>query len=115
MHARGCPHALQIEAKNGLENYCYSMRSTLADGKLADKLSSEDKDRATKAINDAVSWLEGNQLAEVEELEHKQKELEAICNPIISRAYQAAGPGAGMPGANGAGSNYSGPTVQEVD
>lgn len=70
-------------------------------------------------------------MAEKEEYEHKQKELEGVCNPIITKMYQGAGgmpsgmpggmpggfPGAGgaaaggAPGAGGAG----GPTIEEVD
>ena len=34
----------------------------------------------------AIDWLEANQLAEVEEFEHQQKELEAVCNPIIQKS-----------------------------
>ncbi len=33
----------KVEAKNGLENYCYSMKNTLNDDKLKDKISEEDK------------------------------------------------------------------------
>ena len=33
-----------------------------------------------------IDWLEANQLAEVEEFEHQQKELEGICNPIIQKS-----------------------------
>merc|ERR1712203_1342067 len=37
------------------------------------------------AINDkcdeAIKWLDANQLAEVEEFNDKQKEVEAVCNP----------------------------------
>jgi hypothetical protein len=42
--------------------------------------------------------LDANQLADKEEYEHRQKELEAVCNPIIAKLYQSAGgaPG-GMP------------------
>merc|ERR1719395_16816 len=57
----------KVEAKNGLENYCYSMKNTLGDEKL--------KEKAEKAIDDALAWLESNQLAEKEEFEHKQKEV----------------------------------------
>merc|ERR1719197_1312921 len=71
----------KVEAKNGLENYCYSMKNTLGDDKLKDKLSDDDKEKATKAIDDALAWLESNQLAEKEEFEHKQKEVEGICTP----------------------------------
>merc|ERR1712178_234493 len=40
----------KVEAKNALENYCYSMKNTLDDEKLTDKLSADDKEKATKAI-----------------------------------------------------------------
>lgn len=36
-----------------------------------------------------MEWLDSNQLAEVDELEDKQKEIEQICSPIISKMYQA--------------------------
>jgi len=40
----------KVEAKNGLENYTYSIRNTLNDEKLKDKFTAEDK----KTIEDAV-------------------------------------------------------------
>lgn len=40
----------KIEAKNGLENYTYSIRNTLNDEKLKDKFTSEEK----TAVEDAV-------------------------------------------------------------
>ena len=36
-----------------------------------------------------MEWLDNNQLAEVDELEDKQKEIEGICSPIISKMYQS--------------------------
>merc|ERR1712200_19269 len=52
--------------------------------------------------DEAIKWLDANQLAEVEEFSDKQKEVEGVCNPIITKLYQAGGgmPG-GMPGAPG--------------
>jgi len=85
----------RVEAKNGLENYAYSMRNTIKDEKLADKLDPTDKQAIEKAIDSAIQWLDANQLADVEEFEHKQKELEGVCNPIITKLYQQAGGGAG--------------------
>lgn len=37
-------------------------------------------------IAQVIDWLEANQLAEVEEFEHQQKEMEAVCNPIIQKS-----------------------------
>ena len=43
------------------------------------------------AIEQAIQWLDNNQLAEADEFEDKMKELESICNPIIAKMYQGAG------------------------
>ena len=40
--------------------------------------------------NDIIRWLDANQLAEKEEFEDKQKELEKVCNPIITKMYAPA-------------------------
>merc|ERR1719263_1114186 len=86
----------KVEAKNALENYCYSMRSTLDDEKVKDKICADDKTKATEAIDAALSWLEGNQMAK-EEFEHKRKEVEGICTPIMTAMYSQGG-GGGMGG-----------------
>merc|ERR1711879_147321 len=88
------------------------------DNKQKDKISADDKKLIADKCDDAIKWLDANQLAEVEEFQEKQKEVEAVCNPIITKLYQSAGgaPG-GMPGAGGApsGGSGSGPTIEEVD
>merc|ERR1711998_333079 len=55
---------VRIEAKNSLENYSYSMKNTMADEKLAGKLSDEDKKSVEDKINETISWLDANQSAE---------------------------------------------------
>ncbi|KAL9460037.1 hypothetical protein AB3S75_003268 [Citrus x aurantiifolia] len=117
----------KVEAKNKLENYAYSMRNTVKDDKVAGKLAAADKQKIEKAVDETVEWLDGNQLAEVDEFEDKLKELEGLCNPIIAKVYQGAGGdvpmggGADMPG-GGYGSSGSGgsgagagPKIEEVD
>merc|ERR1712022_52281 len=88
---------LRIEAKNGLENYAYQMKSTMGDEKLAGKLSDDDKASVNGKIEEVISWLESNQMAEKEEYEAKQKELEGIVNPILQNLGGGGMPG-GMPG-----------------
>ncbi|OMO85623.1 Heat shock protein 70 family [Corchorus capsularis] len=111
----------KVEAKNALENYAYNMRNTVKDEKLAGKLSPADKQKIEKAIDETIEWLDRNQLAEVDELEDKLKELEGLCNPIISNMYQggaAAAGGAEMPGGGGyasSGGSGAGPKIEEVD
>jgi len=127
-------HKKKVDAKNGLENYAYNMKNTINDDKVKDKIDEADKKTIESAIEECINWLDNNQLAEIDEFEDKQKELEGICNPIISKMYQAAGgapggmPGGGMPGGMpdmGAGgmpdmggaapSGGAGPKIEEVD
>lgn len=96
----------RVEAKNALENYCYSVRNTLKDEKLRDKLDSDDRERCAKAVEDTLKWVESNSKAEPEEFESKQKEVEAIFNPIITKVYQADKRDEGRAG--GYGSGYPG-------
>lgn len=115
----------RITAKNQLESYSFNMKSTVEDDNLKDKISEDDKKTIVDKCNEVIAWLDSNQLAEKEEYDHKQKELEGVCNPIITKLYQAGGaPGGagGMPnfGAGGApgaseGGSSGGPTIEEVD
>jgi L1 cell adhesion molecule like protein len=114
----------KVEAKNGLENYAYNMKNTIRDDKIAGKLSADDKQTIEKAVEDTIQWLDQNQLAEVDEFDDKQKELERICNPIIARMYQggatdasSAEPayGSGYGAASGDASDGPGPKIEEVD
>ncbi len=107
----------RISAKNSLESYCFNMKSTIEDEKFKDKISESDRKTIGDTCDEAIKWLDKNQSAEKEEFADKQKEVEGVCNPIITKLYQAAGgaPG-GMPGGMpGAGAGGSGPTVEEVD
>jgi len=119
----------RVSAKNSLESYCFNMKSTVEDEKVKDKISEDDRKTVLDKCNDLIKWLDTNQLAEKEEFEDKQKDLEKICNPIITAMYAASGGappggpgGAGFPGgapgaggaAPGAGGG-AGPTIEEVD
>merc|ERR1719300_1200064 len=123
----------RITAKNGLESYCFNMKSTLDDENLKEKISEDEKRTMSSKCDEALKWLDSNQLAEVDEFQDKQKEVEAVCNPIISKLYQQGGaPGGGMPsgmpggmpngmpngmphGKANTGSSSAGPTIEEVD
>jgi len=130
----------RISAKNNLESYCFNMKTTMEDDKVKDKIGEDEKKKIMDKCDEAIKWLDGNQLAEVEEFNEKQKEVEAVCTPIIKKMYESAGGtgmpdmgdmggmgagmggmgagmggmGAGMGGAEGAGSG-AGPTIEEVD
>jgi heat shock protein 1/8 len=96
----------RVEAKGGLENYIYNTRNTVREEKAAARLSAGDKDAVEEAVEGAIRWLEANQLADVEELDAKLKDLEAVCTPIVERMY------ADVDGPEAAG---GGPKIDELD
>ncbi len=82
----------KIDAKNSLENYIYTMRNTIEDKeKLADKIEAADKDKIKEALQDAQDWLNSNDDAEREDFEDHLKELQSLCDPIISKVYKENG------------------------
>ncbi|KAI9725513.1 MAG: 70-kilodalton heat shock protein [Chrysothrix sp. TS-e1954] len=123
--------AARISAKNGLESYAYSLKNTLSDSKVDEKLEAGDKEKLQGEIEKTVQWLDDNQQATKDEYESQQKELEGVANPIMMKFYGAGGeggmpggmpgggmPGGGMPGGGmpgGAAGGDDGPTVEEVD
>jgi hypothetical protein len=87
----------KVEAKNALENYAYSVRNTVRDEKMKDKLSEEERKSVEVKVEEVTLWLEANETPDKEASEAKQKELEAICNPIFTKIYRGAE--GGLPGA----------------
>ncbi|KAL5052803.1 hypothetical protein RYX36_033485 [Vicia faba] len=82
----------RIDARNSLETYVYNMKNQVNDkDKLADKLESDEKEKIETAVKEALEWLDDNQSVEKEEYEEKLKEVEAVCNPIITAVYQRSG------------------------
>jgi len=112
-------HRQRVEARNSLENYTYQIKSSLSDPAVGSKLEALDKSAVERAVEETISWLDSNSLAEVDELEHKKKELEALCNPIIAKLYsQQQQPGAQSCGAQQSGTAGFGagePMIEEVD
>merc|ERR1719245_2893229 len=74
------------------------MKATMDEEKVKSVVSAEDKKLINDKCDDCIKWLDANQMAEKDEFEDKQKELEQICNPIIQKLYGGGAPGGGMPG-----------------
>jgi len=127
-------HQERIQSKNSLESYAYSMRQTMDDEKIKDKIDAADRKKVQSKVDEVIKWLDGNLSAEKDEFEEKKKELESVCNPIMMKFYQGGGMPGGMPGAGGGmdddedggsaggstgagrgGGGGKGPQVEEVD
>ncbi|KAG0428365.1 hypothetical protein HPB47_024651 [Ixodes persulcatus] len=71
-----------------------------------DRLSPSDKQNVLDKCKDTISWIDSNTLAEKEEYEHRLKELQQHCSPIMSKLHQGTKQGA---------PSHRGPTIEEVD
>merc|ERR1712226_232774 len=86
----------RVIAKNGLENYCYSLKSSISSDEVKSKMTDDDK----------------------------QKALENIANPIMQNMMSAGGESSAMPNMPSAGMNTDappasadpadGPTIEEI-
>ena len=81
----------KTEAKNSLESYCFSMKSTMDKGKMKEKLSPEDIIKVCEVVDDTLKWLEGNQSASANEYNDKKSEVEGVCQPILMKGYAPPG------------------------
>ena len=120
-----------IEARNGLESYCYNVKNSLNEEKLKEKLEAEELEEVVAKADETIAWLDENLNESKETYDGKQKELENLVNPLMQKAYAAAQGGAegempaGMPENMGGGmpggmptqneEHDDGPTVEEVD
>jgi len=101
-------HKKKIDARNGFENYVYSVKNSTSEPGLKDKLTDGDRATIESACKSALDWLEtAASGTEAEEYEAEQKKLENVVTPIVSKLY---GGGENMHSGSG-----SGPNIEEVD
>lgn len=99
----------RVTARNGLENYAFSVQNAVRD--YGDKLQKDDKEKMEKEIEEVLNWLERNSLADKEEYEYKLEELQKVCSPVMAQLHgKANGSGGEKPDGG-----YTGPTVEEMD
>jgi len=84
----------RIEARNGLENYSFSLKNQINDEDgLGGKIDEDDKETLLEAVKEAQDWLEENaQTATTEDFEEQKQKLSDVAYPITSKLY---GSGAG--------------------
>jgi len=69
--------------------------------KVKDKLTDDDKETLEDVVKKTTEWIEENGTAGKEEFDDKQKEVEKVVNPIMSKLYAAGGGGGAGGGSSG--------------
>jgi endoplasmic reticulum chaperone BiP len=87
----------RIEARNGLENYAFSLKNQANDEEgLGGKIDDDDKETILEAVKEATDWLEENaSTATTEDFEEQKEKLSNVAYPITSKLY--SGGAGGMP------------------
>lgn len=68
------------------------MRNTIDDKeKLADKIDESDKQTIKDALQESQDWLSSHEDADRDDYETHLKDLQKVCDPIISKVYQQQG------------------------
>ena len=96
----------KISARNSLENYAYSVKQSIVDPKVENKLSSADVETVKSKVKEVIDWLDRNLQADKEEYEEREKDLQRVCSPIMAKLHGQ------QQSTNG---SCDGPTVEEVD
>ena len=80
------------DARSSLDNYLHTMRNTIEDPeKLGEKMDEDDKETIKEALEEQSEWMSENEEAEAEDFEEHLKELQGVCDPIVSKYYQQGG------------------------
>lgn len=100
----------KITARNALESYIFGCKQAVDDAP-SDRVSDSDKQTVRDKCSATMSWLDANNLAEKDEFEHKLKELQQVCGPIMAKMHGAGG----AEQSSRPSGPQRGPTVEEVD
>ncbi|CAF1418701.1 unnamed protein product [Didymodactylos carnosus] len=110
----------RVNAKNQLETYAYSCKQAV-ENYNGNNITDSEKKTVINICDDTQKWLDRNQLAEKEEIDHRYQELERKCQKIMIKMH-GGGQGGGQQGGRSGGGGYnsgsggySGPRVEEVD
>jgi len=97
----------RVEERNSLEQYAYSLKQSINEDGVKDKLSDEDKKTIEDTVNETISWVEAHSDATLEEYKEQKKQLEDVCMPLMAKLYQQSetAPNTG----------YAGPSAEEFD
>lgn len=93
----------RVASKNRLESYVFGLKQAADEG--GERLGESDKKKIVKECDQCMKWLDRNQLADKEEFEHRYRELQKICGPLMTKLHRGGGERGGK----------GGPTIEEVD
>jgi len=83
----------RIEARNGLENYAFTIKNQANDEEgLGGRITEEEKEALLDAVKETTDWLDENgSTATTEDFDEQKEKLSSVAYPITSKMYEGAG------------------------
>jgi len=106
-----------INAKNSLETYLFTLKSSINDEKTNELISEDDKKKIEELVKEGEDYL-NNDNHNKDDYEKKKKDIEGVCMPIMAKIYsQGQGGMPEMPNTEGEQSNKcdDGVKVDDLD
>ena len=88
----------KVEAINAFEANVFGVKG------MTEQLSEDDKKLVEDKVTETISWIDNNRSAEIDEIEHAQKEFREFIDPIFSKSNTEPTPKAA-----------DGPEIEELD
>ena len=104
-------NAERVQAINELESMAYSIKNQVSESPVSHDVKTQIKER----VEELQNWLDSNQMATLEEIQHQKEEFEGFIQPIMAQAYEEA---KNNPNPSSGGDNTgesTGPKIEEVD
>lgn len=106
----------RIDARHAFSNYIHSMRSATEESSgnkgLREKMSPDEKKKVLSALEESQSWLDSHPEAGIEDIKNRQRAVEAVCAPIVSKYYRP-GHGGNSYGRDGGGEGEGGDSTHD--
>lgn len=101
----------RIDSKNQLETLVYTLKNSIDDPTISEKLSDDDKTKLRTICDETDSWMHSSTAHSKSDFDEKIKYLNQTASPIMSKLYET---GQGCPTTD-IPSGRSVPSVEEVD
>jgi len=105
----------RVAAKNGLEAFIFNVKASLDQDAVKDKLGAAEMSEARSQVDSALAWLDRNQLAEKEEFQDKQRELETAIKGFMEKVHGGGQQQGCSQQARQGPQQAHEPTIEEVD
>jgi L1 cell adhesion molecule like protein len=77
----------KIALKNEIEEYVYNLKQAVLDDEVKKRLTVSERKEIESATDGAISWIDNNPDASVEEIKEAKKKVERACMPVMGKIY----------------------------